>query len=305
MHPRLKQKMSLRDFFLRYANITKLTQPLLKYICNKQTDEKKKQELEKLLKPENKELLTHYLHERQLKDLLEENKSAELHYKELIQKLPALIPRFYSISSSQKETKEEIHLTVVLVGFTSNNEQRIGVATNFLCNVAKENETKIPLFVHTNLAFHLPAPTDDIIMIGPGCGVAPFISFLHDRKQSKATGKNWLFFGDRKKAYDFYYEDFLTGLEKEGFLRLSLAFSRDQQEKIYVQHQILKQKKELVQWIDNGAYLYVCGDAKRMAKDIDAALERILIEEKNLSADQAKTFIEKMFKEKRYRKDVY
>ncbi len=305
IHPRLKEKVLLRDFFLRYANITKLTQPLLQYIHEKQTNETKKKELEKLFKPENKKLLIHYLYERQLQDLLEEHKEAQLHYEELIKKLSALIPRFYSISSSQKTTPDEIHLTVVLVEFTSNNRKRTGVATNFLCNLAKENDTRIPLFVHTNPSFHLPSSTDDIIMIGPGCGVAPFISFLHERKQSRATGKTWLFFGDRKKACDFYYEDFLTKLEKEGFLRLSLAFSRDQTEKIYVQHKILEQAKELVQWIDNGAYLYVCGDAKRMAKDIDAALEKILIKEKNLSADQAKAFIENMLKEKRYRKDVY
>lgn len=304
-HPRTQEELTIENFLLHKANITKISSSLIRLIYEKQKNEKQKQFLSKLLHPENSDELIKYMHNHEIHDLLEENIDAEITDYELCKILPPLIPRFYSISSSQKLFSEEIHLTVVAVEYETNNIIRNGVATHFLCNLAEENSTKIPLYIQKSSHFHLPDDAEDIIMIGPGCGVAPFISFIQERQAKNAKGKNWLFFGEQRKSYDFYYKDYLLNLEKENFLKLDLAFSRDQEKKIYVQHKILSNSKEIMEWIEKGAYIYVCGDAKRMAQDIDKALEQVIRNEKNLKEEDAMEYIRTLEKEKRYLRDVY
>ncbi len=304
-HPRTHEEITIENFLLYKANISKITSSLIRLIYDNQKNESKKQFLNKLLHPEHFAELAEYMHNHELHDLLEENIDAEITDHELCKILTPLIPRFYSISSSQKLFADEIHLTVVEVEYQTNNIKRNGVATHFLCKLAEENTTKIPLYIQKSSHFHLPDDAENIIMIGPGCGVAPFISFIQERQAKKAKGKNWLFFGEQRKAYDFYYKDYLLKLEKENFLKLDLAFSRDQENKIYVQHKILSNSKELMKWIENGAYIYVCGDAKRMAQDIDKALEQVIRNEKELKEEDAIEYIKNLEKEKRYLRDVY
>jgi sulfite reductase (NADPH) flavoprotein alpha-component len=163
------------------------------------------------------------------------------------------------------------------------------------------------VFIQPAAHFGVPEkPGVPIIMVGPGTGIAPFRAFLEERRANGDPGKNWLFFGDQKKALDYLYASELDAMQREGFLtRLDLAFSRDQEEKIYVQDRMLENAAELFAWLEEGAHFYVCGDAKRMAKDVDAALHRIIVQEGGRSEDEAKEYIEKLKREKRYGRDVY
>jgi sulfite reductase (NADPH) flavoprotein alpha-component len=181
---------------------------------------------------------------------------------------------------------------------------REGVCSTFLADRAAGSA---PVFVHTAKHFRMPENSDTpIIMVGPGTGVAPFRAFLQERKATGAKGKNWLFFGDQRAATDFLYREELEASLADGSLhKLDTAFSRDQEHKIYVQHRMHENGAELFDWLENGAYFYVCGDAKRMAKDVDAALHSIVEKHGGKSAEQAKEYVEALKKEKRYRKDVY
>jgi sulfite reductase (NADPH) flavoprotein alpha-component len=180
------------------------------------------------------------------------------------------------------------------------------VGSHFLCHQAAIESTPIPIYVQPSNHFTLPEdPATPIIMIGPGTGIAPFRAFLQERIASQAPGLNWLFFGERNQATDFYYADFWLELEKQGRLRLDLAFSRDQKEKIYVQHKLLEQKKSIWNWIEKGAMLYVCGDAEEMAKDVEWALKEIVQEEGKMIEEDARKFLKTMRAEKRYLLDVY
>lgn len=191
-------------------------------------------------------------------------------YTELTNVIAPLLPRFYSIASSPKKYPEEMHLLVATFSYEVNGKVYSGVGSDFLCN--EETET-VALYVHPTKNFLLPEdPSADLIMIGPGTGVAPYKAFLEDRIESGATGKNWLFFGECNRKTDYYYESFF---EKIPDLKRSLAFSRDQAYKIYVQHKMEEEKDALKEWIDAGAYVYICGDAKRMAKDVTAMLNEI------------------------------
>ncbi len=224
-----------------------------------------------------------------------------LTYKVNLTRLPAfapLLPRFYSVASSANAHPDEIHL---LVGLLPD-----GVASPFLCQTAQINETPVPIYLQPAHSFFLPQNLEThIIMIGPGTGIAPFRAFMQERLHTQSPGKNWLFFGERNRASDFFYEDFWTALTVDNRLKLDLAFSRDQEEKLYVQHQMYQQSKELWDWIQEGAHIYVCGDKERMAKDVDATLQKIAQEQGNLTPDDARVFVRGLRTQKRYLLDVY
>ncbi len=237
--------------------------------------------------------------------LLELLQSHRPHPTELCKVLLPLMPRFYSIASSPKVFPQEIHLLVAFVEYTLNEHRYFGVGSHFLCREAAIESTPIPIYLQPSHHFALPDPNASIILIGPGTGIAPFRAFLQERLATQAPGLNWLFFGERNRASDFYYSDFWEELEKQGRLRLDLAFSRDQAEKVYVQHKMLENKKTLWEWIQRGSYLYVCGDAQEMAKDVDAALQRIVQEEGSMTEEEARKYLKTLRAEKRYLLDVY
>ncbi len=220
--------------------------------------------------------------------------------------LKKLQPRLYSISSSPKAHPNQVHLTVGAVRYELNGLPRKGVCSTFLAERALAHGTA-GVFVHSNKAFRPPAdPAAPMIMIGPGTGIAPFRAFLEERAATQAPGKNWLFFGDQKAATDFLYRDELQALRASGVLtRLDLAFSRDQPEKIYVQNKMLDNAAELFAWLEQGAYFYVCGDASRMAKDVDAALHHVIERAGNRTPDEAAAYVQSLKSAKRYQRDVY
>ena len=220
--------------------------------------------------------------------------------------LRKLQPRLYSISSSLKAHPGEVHLTVAVVRYELNGRARKGVCSTFFADRVGP-ETKVPVFVHKSPSFKLPPDgSRPIIMVGPGTGVAPFRAFLEERRAIAATGKNWLFFGDQRAAYDFLYREELEAMKNDGLLaRLDTAFSRDQEQKIYVQDRMLENAGEIWSWLQEGGYFYVCGDAKRMAKDVDAALHKIAETAGGLSVEQAADYVKQLKSEKRYLRDVY
>jgi len=220
--------------------------------------------------------------------------------------LKKLQPRLYSISSSPKAHVGQVHLTVGAVRYDLHGRPRKGVASTFLAERALAHGTA-GVFVHSNKAFRPPASADTpMIMVGPGTGIAPFRAFLHERAAHGAKGKNWLFFGDQKADTDFLYREELEGLKKSGILtRLDLAFSRDQKEKIYVQNRMVEAAAELYAWLEEGGCFYVCGDASRMAKDVDAALHKVVELAGGKSAEEAATYIQALKTAKRYQRDVY
>lgn len=247
-----------------------------------------------------------WMEQREFLDLLEEHPSAKLGAQEFIELLRKLMPRLYSISSAPSKYPDEIHLTVAVVRYETNGRQREGVCSSYLSERTHLNEPEVPVFVAES---HFGLPADDnipVIMVGPGTGVAPFRSFVMDRATRGAKGKNWLFFGDQRKDSDFLYADEWAAYLQSGVLtRLDLAFSRDQPAKIYVQDRMRENAAELWQWLQSGAYFYVCGDAKRMAKDVDAALHAIVAEQGGLTPEAAVDWVKQFKKDGRYQRDVY
>lgn len=241
--------------------------------------------------------------EHDLIDLVEMSKG--ITPQELISHLFPLLPRLYSISSSMSEVGEEAHLTVAVTEYERQGERRYGACSSFLCHSTPVG-SPIPIYLDTMRDFTLPPGSEQrpIIMVGPGTGVAPFRGFMQERARLPET-KNWLFFGERHRAHDFYYENFWHELMLQGKLRLELAFSRDQGEKIYVQHKMMEQGHELWQWLQEGAYLYVCGDATRMAKDVEATFQKIIQQYGNMTTENARAYLRTLRKEKRYLRDIY
>ena len=221
--------------------------------------------------------------------------------------LPPLAPRLYSIASSQQATPDEVHLTVSIVEYESFGRAHQGVVSGSLADLVSEDAV-LPIYLHRNPAFRLPAdPQTPIVMIGPGTGIAPFRAFLAERAESGAGGRNWLFFGDRSFEHDFLYQAEWLDLRERGLLTaMDVAFSRDQEAKIYVQHRMLEQGAELWRWIEEeGAYVYVCGDAQHMAPDVHAALLRVAAERGGLNEDAAAEFVLELQQQRRYQRDVY
>jgi sulfite reductase (NADPH) flavoprotein alpha-component len=259
-----------------------------------------------LLAPERKDDLKKWLWGRGAIDLLLENSSSRPSPGEFAALLKPIAPRLYSISSSPRAHAGQVHLTVNIVRYEAHGRARKGLASAFLADRAAA-ETGVPIFFQASHGFRLPANGDTpVIMVGPGTGVAPFRAFLHERRAVGAAGRNWLFFGEQRSATDFYYRDEIQQMQKDGHLtRLSTAFSRDQAEKIYVQHRMLENAAELWAWLEEGAHFYVCGDASRMAKDVDDALHKAIETAAGRGADEAKAYVARMKSDKRYQRDVY
>ena len=256
-------------------------------------------DLQRLLRPECKAELQDWLCGRQLADVLRAFPQ-QLPLADWLGLLKPLQPRLYSISSSPLAHPGQVHLTVSTVRYG----ERKGVCSAFLADRAQA--LKVAIFPQVSKHFRLPE--DDsvpVIMVGPGTGVAPFRAFLEEREARGAKGRNWLFFGEQYAATDFYYREQLQAWEKAGHLRLDTAFSRDQAHKVYVQQRMLEQGAQLWQWLEAGAYFYVCGDAQRMAKDVDAALRTVVAEHGGMDEAQTAAYVEGLSKAKRYRRDVY
>lgn len=264
------------------------------------------QELSHILKNGDKEALDAWLWGRDILDLLRLLPAGGLPAKDFVQLLKPLQHRAYSISSSPLEADNNVHLTIASVRYRSFGRDHGGVCSTFLADRVAEGDTA-GIFVSPNKAFRPPEDQSrPMIMVGPGTGIAPFRAFLQERRASGAQGKNWLFFGDQHKASDFIYEDELGELSAQGILnRLDLAFSRDQDQKIYVQHRMKENGKDLFTWLEDGASFYVCGDATRMAKDVDRALHEVITEFGGLSQDDTDAYVANLKREKRYLRDVY
>jgi sulfite reductase (NADPH) flavoprotein alpha-component len=304
--PKATAPLPLRDALASRLALAGPTRKIVETLAGRATAAAEKARLDGLLAPEAKDLLTGYLDDREFVDLLTEFPSARLTAQEFADHLRRLQPRLYSIASSPRVFPSEIHLTVAVVRYETNHRERVGVCSSFLADRAQVGTTPVPVFVSHS---HFGPPEDgarDIIMVGPGTGVAPFRAFIQDRAASGATGRNWLFFGDQKKATDFLYEEeWQPLLEKKALARLDTAFSRDQINKVYVQDRMRENAAELWAWIEKGASFFVCGDAKRMAKDVDTALHDIIADRGGLPPERAAEYVKLMKKEKRYQRDVY
>ena len=216
-----------------------------------------------------------------------------------------LAPRAYSIASSRREVGDEAHLLISAVRYESHGRARKGVASNYVAERLKKGG-RVRVKLKPNKHFALPAPDRDVIMVGPGTGVAPFRAFVQERRATEASGRSWLFFGDRTFTHDFLYQlDWQDALKDGALTRMDVAFSRDTPEKIYVQHKLWDRRSELVGWLDGGAYFYVCGDAKAMAKDVRAALVRAFADVKSLTPEAAEQAVVTLEREKRYLQDTY
>ncbi|NGZ74804.1 assimilatory sulfite reductase (NADPH) flavoprotein subunit [Saccharibacillus alkalitolerans] len=293
---------ALREALHRYYEITVLTKPLLEQAAKLSGSEA----LAKLTAPEAAAELRAYIGERDLLDLIRDfglkgRTAAEV--TGILRKLPA---RLYSIASSAKATPDEVHLTVRTVRYACGGRDRYGVCSVQMAERLEPGD-QLPVFIQHNPNFKLPAnPDTPIIMIGPGTGVAPFRSFLAEREETDARGRTWLFFGDQHFSTDFLYQTEWQRWIKDGVLtKMDVAFSRDTDEKVYVQHRMLEKSKELYEWIDGGAAVYVCGDEKNMAHDVHTTLETIIAQGGGFSPEQASEYLLRMQQEKRYQRDVY
>jgi sulfite reductase (NADPH) flavoprotein alpha-component len=292
--------MELRTALTRHFEIAKITAEILQFIATHSRSEK----LIALLKDANKTERQQWLWGRQIIDVLHEF-PINIDAQTWVAQLKPLQPRLYSIASSPLLHPSQVHLTVSTVRYGCNGKKRGGVCSTFLADRAEDAE--IPLFVQK--ATHFRPPKDDatpMIMVGPGTGIAPFRGFLQEREARGANGKNWLFFGEQRAASDFYYRDEIERMQKQGILhRFDTAFSRDQKEKIYVQQRMVEQGAELWRWLEQGAHFYVCGDATRMAKDVDAALRQVVQQHAGMSVEKAGEYVAKMSADKRYVRDIY
>ncbi|WP_159921394.1 MULTISPECIES: bifunctional nitrate reductase/sulfite reductase flavoprotein subunit alpha [Nocardia] len=304
-----QRELPLAEALRTHYDITKVGQDLLGFLAERNHNGK----LAKLLRRDNRNELASYLWDRQAVDVLRDF-PVRADLVEWLGTLKKLQPRQYSISSSPLVSPDEVELTVGIVRYgdpaaTGSAARRGGVCSTFLADRAHADRTDpaVPIFLQRAPHFRPPAdPTAPMIMVGPGTGIAPFRGFLHERRALGCTGRNWLFFGDQHAAQNFYYRAELEDMFRSGFLtRLDLAFSRDQRERIYVQHRMIEHGAELWSWLREGAHFYVCGDASRMAKDVDEALLRIARVHGKLDEDGALAFKKQLVAEKRYVRDVY
>lgn len=294
------QPETLRAILEKRVNLQDIPKKLLEMASHRH------HHLKELLDPAKRQEFKDFVKDREVWDFILEHPLGTFDLSELLSGLQPLLPRFYSIASHQQTVGDEVHLTVANLKYKSRGYQRFGICTHFLCDLVPLNEWSVPVYIQPHKGFTLPEETAaDIIMIGPGTGVAPYRGFMQKRIWRKDSGRSWLFFGEWHKDKDFFYEEEWQSLESEGRLRLSTAFSRDQSQKVYVQHKMLEQAEELYDWIQNGAYLYVCGNASHMAKDVEAALIDIIKAEGGKSDDEAHEFLKELRSSKRYLKDVY
>lgn len=293
---------SLGDLLTYQFEISEPSRKLIEWVGQNTTN----QELRHVLQHDDKDALGVWLWGKDTLDLLQLELTRTLTVPEFVALLRPLQHRAYSISSSSKAHPNQVHLTVASVRYHSGGRNRGGVCSTYLAERVRRGE-KPAIFISPNKAFRVPANNSaPLIMVGPGTGIAPFRAFLQERQATGAQGKNWLFFGDQHQEHDFIYQDELLAWRDNGLLtRLDLAFSRDQEKKIYVQSRMLEQGAELYAWLQEGAYLYVCGDASRMAKDVDNALYEVVRQFGGLSTERAADYVDQLKKEKRYLRDVY
>ena len=263
-------------------------------------------ELIHILANGDREQLAAFLWSKDILDLINLGGKPLFDVAEFVTFLKPLQHRAYSISSSPLVAKNSVHLTIASVRYRAEGRERGGVCSTYLADRVEAGQSA-GIFVSPNKAFRVPQDNDaPMIMVGPGTGIAPFRAFLQERQARGANGKNWLFFGDQHRQSDFIYENELGDMSRDGVLtRLDLAFSRDQAEKIYVQTRMRQNGKALYQWLEEGGYFYVCGDATRMAKDVDDALHGIVSDEAGISAETASEYVNRLKREKRYLRDVY
>lgn len=298
--------LTLEEFLTKRGNISEISPKLFKEVASRQTHTEKKLLLESLLAADNREAFKSYTGSRELWDFLLENDEVSLTAQQYVDLMMPLLPRFYSIASSMKAVGQEVHLTVAHLQYESNGYSRNGICTHYLCHLTPLHTPLIPIFIQSAHSFSLPENDDaPIIMIGPGTGVAPFRAFMQERIHRGARGNHWLFFGECHRQYDFFYEDFWMDLSRQDKLRLEVAFSRDQSHKVYVQDKMWEYGAELFRWLEEGAYLFVCGDAKRMAKDVEAMLLQIIQKHGNKDEAAAKLYVKQLRADKRYLRDVY
>jgi sulfite reductase alpha subunit-like flavoprotein len=292
--------MPLREAATRHLEILKVTPDLLRFAAERS----RAREVATLLRPDNKTELQKWLHGRQAMDVIHDV-GVRASLQEWLEVVKRLQPRQYSISSSPLVNPLEVQLTVSAVRFEHRGRPRQGVCSTFLADRCGDRDVEV--YLQKSPHFRPPADGDTpMIMVGPGTGVAPFRAFLHDRRERGQQGRNWLFFGERTSAHDFYYRDELEGMRDDGFLtRLSLAFSRDQREKVYVQDRMRQYGADLWAWLQDGAHFYVCGDATRMAKDVDQALRDVAERHGGLDPAEAGAYVKTLSSQKRYVRDVY
>ncbi|WP_054957440.1 assimilatory sulfite reductase (NADPH) flavoprotein subunit [Paenibacillus dakarensis] len=293
---------SLYDALLHHFEITVLTRPLLEKTISFSGNS----ELAELLKPENKEKMKEYIDGRDFLDLLRDYTPWTFTAGDLAAVLRRLPPRLYSIASSLNAHPEEVHLTIRKVEYEAHGRERKGVCSGYTSE-RLEVGAQLPIFIQQNPNFKLPINADaPVIMVGPGTGVAPFRAFLEEREELGAKGKSWLFYGDRHFVTDFLYQTDWQRMLQEGILtKLDVAFSRDTDEKVYVQQRMLENGRELYEWLQDGAHMYVCGDEKYMAHDVHAALLFIIGQYGGKSPEAAAVYLEELQGQGRYQRDVY
>jgi len=294
--------MPLSEALRTHFEIKSPSKELVEEIARRSGD----QQLNAILQAGDKDQLSDYLWGRDTLDLLLQFPSVEFSAAEFLALLKPLQHRAYSISSSSKQHPDAVHLTVASVRYDAHGRHHKGVCSTYLADLVDAN-SDVKIFFTPNNNFRVPA--DDslpMIMVGPGTGIAPFRAFLQERRARNANGKNWLFFGDRNAATDFIYREEIEDLQSAGILtRLDLAFSRDQEQKIYVQDRMREHGAELFAWLEQGGYFFVCGDAYRMAKDVDQALHDVIREHGKLTLVDTVEYVNNLKKEKRYVRDVY
>ena len=277
------------------------TKRLIEYIAKNTSDKK----LKSIIDHNNNKELENYKWGMDVLDFMNINPNFKIDITDFLGLLKSLQHRTYSISSSLNKVKNEVHLTVSSVRWKRDTRNYNGVCSTFLADDCTPGDN-IKVFFTPNKSFRLPDENKDIIMIGPGTGIAPFRAFLQEREYRNSSGKNWLFFGDQTKNDDFIYKNELEDFISSGVLnKLDLAFSRDQKNKIYVQNVMYENKNEFYNWLESGAYLYICGDANRMAKDVEDMIIKIIMECSNISFDAAFEYLNNLKREKRYLRDVY
>lgn len=293
---------SLSEALLKHYEITVLTKPLLEQAAKLSANSG----LQELAAPGKEKELKDYINGRDLLDLVQDfapwNWSPAA-FVGILRKLPA---RLYSIASSFQANPDEVHLTIRAVRYEANGRERYGVCSIHTAERLEPGDT-VPIYIQNNPNFKLPASAETpVIMIGPGTGVAPFRAFMEEREETGVEGKSWLFYGDRHFVTDFLYQTDWQRMLKDGVLtKLDVAFSRDSEEKVYVQHRILEQGKELYEWLQAGAHVYVCGDEKHMAHDVHSALITVIEQEGGISREKAEAYLADMQQQQRYQRDVY
>ena len=296
------EEVSLREALIRHYDIGSIN----KSIITKWQKRSGSPLLRSLVEADDKKAWEDFCWGRDLIDLALDHPADFGDGEEFVSVLKKLQPRLYSIASSPAAHPGEVHLCVGIVRYDSHGRKRGGICSTYLSDRLAP-DTKPGVYVHRNNAFRLPADgAVPVIMVGPGTGIAPFRAFLEERKATGAKGKNWLFFGNPHQASDFLYGPELEAFQNDGILnRMDLAWSRDQKQKIYVQDLMIREGAEMWKWFEEGAAFYVCGDASRMAKDVDAALHTIARDHGKLSEEDAAAYIAQLKKDKRYLRDVY